>query len=272
MGEAQVPVCRFFNQGDEETVKQLVENIFRDFLKGKYWDWKYKLNPNFDATLVAVAEDNGKIIGCNHWLPRKLKISDLTEANAVLGADIAVIPEYRGRGVGKLLLLFLRSEAIRDKNVVLSYMFADSNLSKRLYSPVAGYIPAPTVTTSYFKLLNWSKLESRINIVNEEVKNERKLPKTNLKILFEIYGAPPLFLELNEKGIIVGKGDTEKENVTVVSDLSTMFILKENRGRLRNLIRALFTRKLKIKGNLPNLIRFYRNFWLIEKIFSGKIS
>jgi len=272
LGETKVSRCRAFNDKDEESVKQLVENIFERFLGGKYWDWKYKLNPNFDPSLVAVAERDGKIIGCNHWLPRELKISASAKAKAVLGADIAVNPEYRGLGIGKSLLLFLRSsQAIRDKGVILSYMFANPNLSKHLYRPVAGYIQAPTATVSYFKLLSWSKLNDRIKVVNENVNRER-LEKVDLKIRFQLSGAPPLLIELGKNGVKVSERDFKNANVTFTSDLSTLSILKEKKGRKRNLIRALLTGKLKIRGSLFNLFSFYRSFWLIEEIFSEKIS
>jgi len=272
LGEAKVSLCRAFNDKDEEYVKELVENAFRDFLNGKYWDWKYKFNPNFDSSLVAVAEKNGKIVGCNHWLLRDLKISASTEVKAVLGADIAVSPEYRGRGLGKSLLLFLRSsQAIRDKGLILSYMFADPNLSKRLYRLVSGYIPAPTTTVSYFKLLSWRKLRDRIKIVNEKIKRKR-LEKLDLKIRFQLSGATQLLLELSKNGVMVSERNFKNANVTIISDLSTLSILKDEKGRKRKLIRALLTGKLKIKGGLFNLFRFYRSFWLIEEVFSGKIS
>lgn len=272
MSEAKVSLCRAFNDKDEGYVKELVENTFRGFLNGKYWDWKYKLNPNFDSSLVAVAEKNGKIVGCNHWLLRELKISGSTEVKAVLGADIAVSPDYRGRGIGKSLLLFLRSsQAIRDKGVILSYMFADPNLSKRFYKPVAGYISAPTTTVSYFKLLSWRKLKDRIKILNEKIEKER-FEKFDLKIRFHLFGAPQLLLELNKNGVRVSERNFKNANVTIISDLSTLSILKEKKNRKRNLMRALLTGKLKIKGSFFSLFRFYRSFWLIEEIFSEKIS
>lgn len=275
MDETKAFLCRTFGDKDEESVKRLVEETFKDFLKGEYWDWKYKLNPGFDSSFVAVAEKDGKIIGCNHWLLRRLRISSSIEVNAVLGADIAVSPEYRGHGIGKSLLLFLRSSpALSEKRVILSYMFTDPNLSERLYKPVAGYIPAPSTTVSYLKLLSWRKVKDIVEKVNEKLKVEgkNKFSKGGLKVMFQISGAPSLLLKLSEKGVEVFEGASENVNVTVVSDLSTLSVFKERKGNLRNLIKALLKRKLKIKGSFSNLIRFYRGFWLIKEIFSGKIS
>jgi predicted N-acetyltransferase YhbS len=276
LGETKVFLCRAFSDKDEESVKRLVEETFRDFLKGEYWEWKYKLNPGFDSSFVAVAEKDGKIIGCNHWLLRRLRLSSSIEVKAVLGADIAVSPEYRGHGVGRSLLLFLRSSpALSEKRVILSYMFADPNLGERLYKPVAGYIPAPSTTVSYLKLLSWRKVKDSVEKVNEKLKVEGKnlkLPKSGLKVMFQISSAPSLLLKLSERGVEVFEGVSENANLTVVSDLSTLSVFKEGKGNVWNLIKALLKRRLKIKGSFSNLIRFYRNFWLIKEIFSGKIS
>jgi GNAT superfamily N-acetyltransferase len=275
LGETKVSLCRTFGDKDEESVKRLVEETFKDFLKGEYWEWKYKLNPGFDSLFVAVAEKDGKIIGCNHWLLRRLRISSSIEVKAVLGADIAVSPEYRGHGIGKSLLLFLRSSpALSEKRVILSYMFAEPNLGERLYKPVAGYIPAPSTTVSYLKLLSWRKVKDSVEKVNEKLKVEgkNKFSKGGLKVMFQISGAPSLLLKLSEKGVEIFEGVLENANVTVVSDLSTLSVFKERKGNVWNLIKALLKRKLKIKGSFSNLIRFYRSFWLIKEVFSGKIS
>jgi hypothetical protein len=112
-----------------------------------------------------------------------------------------------------------------------------------------------------------------VKVVNEKIKNEsERLEKLNIKIRFQLSGVPPLFLRLSKDGVRVNEGDLENADVTVISDSSTFSILKEKKNRKRNLIKALFTRKLKIKASPSNLFRFYRSFWLIEEVFSGKIS
>ena len=267
-------LCRFFKFEDEEDVKKLVEGAFPNFLGGKYWDWKYKRNPDFNPSfLIAVAEKDGKIVGCNHWIPRRFKISPSKSVTAALGADITVSPEYRKRGIGKALLLFLRSpQIIKKKGIMLSYMFADSRLGERLYKPVAGYVQVPTSTISYLKLLSWKKLRENVKVINERLKEERKLPKADLKIMFKIFGAPNLFLELGKDGVKASEKEFGKVDVTIISDLSTLSEIKEKKGRARDLLKALFTRKLKVKGGVFNIFKLYRSLWLIKEIFSGKIS
>jgi hypothetical protein len=74
MSEKNDYSCRVFRCEDEEEVRQLTKNVFNIFLDGEFWIWKYKLNPSFNPSLVMVAERDGVIIGCNHWLLRNFKL------------------------------------------------------------------------------------------------------------------------------------------------------------------------------------------------------
>jgi predicted N-acetyltransferase YhbS len=276
MSDQKDLLCRSLVEKDEEEVKKLVENSFRDFLNGKYWDWKYKLNPDFDASLVAVAEKDGKIVGCNHWLMRELKITPSIEIQAILGADIAVRPEYRGSGIGRSLLLFMRSsEAIKQNKAAISYMFADPGLTENLYKPVAGYIPAPDATVAYVKLLNWNELKKRASVLNWRMKVSkdkfRDLPKSDLTILIRLPNAPVLLLKLRRGRIKVSGADSGKANIRLESDLSTLAILKRRKHRVYNLLKMLLLRRLKIRGSIIDLFRFYRSLWILEEIFSQKV-
>jgi len=269
-------LCRSYQDKDKDDIRKLVGGVFQNFLEGKYWDWKYYLDPDFDPSLVAVAEKDGKIIGCNHWLMRRFKISRSVQVNAFLGADIAVAPEYRGRGIGKSLLLFLRSsEAIAKKEATLSYMFADIGLSKGLYEPVAYYITVPTATVSYFRLSSWKKLMGRLSIINSRVENEKRLfeelSKTNLRILFLLSGAPPILIETSNGHVEARETDLKDPCITITSDFLTMTVLKEKKGRMRNIMKALIRRKLKVKGSFFNLLRLRRILWLLEDIFSKDV-
>jgi len=268
-------LCRSFRQKDEDEVKELIKNTFRNFLNGDFWEWKYKHNPCFVPSLIAVAEKNGKIVGCNHWLPRRLKITRNVEVEAVLSADIAVSPKYRRRGIGKSLLLYLRRRAANRKvDAAFTYMFANPNLSKRLYGPVAGYMPIKTSTVSYFKLLSWKRLMKHIASLNERIRKEESkenLSKQNLKIFFNISNAPLLILSFHGNRIEIEEDFCEDADVTISGDLSTFISLKEKKD-IGNLIKALITRKIKVKGGLFSLIRLYRHIQLLREIFSVKIG
>jgi len=277
LGEAREYVCRSLDTRDEEEVKRLVKNAFREFLDGEYWDWKYKQNPDFDPSLVMVAEKDGRVIGCDHWLLKDLRLSPTLEVKAVLGADIVVNPEFRGKGVGKALLVSLRySETVKRKNPVIIYMFADVNLAQNFYTPTGGYIPPLDRTASYIKILNWRKVKENAKLLNEEIragKFRSRLAGFELKVLFKIVNAPSLCFHIAEDGIQVSEGDEcpETADIVVRSDLATLQKMNCKRGRKTNLFRAALTGQLKFRGKTSKLLSFYRNLWIIEQLFSRRV-
>ncbi len=270
--------CREFREDDKEEIEKLVESIFSGFLEGKFWNWKYKENPYFDSRLVAIAEANGEIIGCNHWLLRELKYSRSTVEKAVLAADVAVRPDYRGRGIGSRLLQFLRSSPIvKNRDIALIYMFADPELAKKFHTPTAGYILARDGTAQYTKILNWKKVKQTIEQLNEEIKSgklRKNLPKSDLKILFKITAAPSLYIHIKEDSLVLGNGKDLKDDVDVLisGDLSVFNRIKMSKRRKWSFLKALLTRKLKIRMKLTKLSSFFDVLWIFEKIFSKKMT
>lgn len=266
-------VCRSLGEEDDQPVRALIESTFPVFLGGKFWDWKYLQNPAFNRSFVAVAEENGKIVGCNHWLPRQFKISSSTVVDAALGADIAVAPEYRKKGVGRALICFLRSQHAGDKLPVM-YMFANPELRKRFHTPVAGYVPAPGSTVLYTKILNWNKVKASATAFNEKIKRGEfgaKLGKVDLTVDFKVKSAPLLRLHLDEKGVEADASGRHAD-VTVSSDVGTLRVVKGEGGGRLGLVGALLTGRLKFRGSVRKMIVFYRNLWVFREIFSGKIT
>ena len=271
MGESFI--CRTIRKDDDETVRGLVESTFSRFLSGNFWDWKYLRNPSFDRSFVAVAENNGKIVGCNHWLLRRFKLSDSVVVNGVLAADIVVNPEYRKKGVGRALMNFLRSHQER-KNLVLMYMFANPELRKHFHTPIGGYIPAPSGTAMYTKILNWNKVKRNVAVFNEKVKRGEfrdKLAKVDLTLAFRVRGAPTLCLHVNSEGV-ESDASAERADVTISSDVATFGKIKSEKIGMWKLVRLMLTGKLRFKGKLRKLLTAYRNMWVFREILSGKIT
>jgi GNAT superfamily N-acetyltransferase len=277
MSETHDYIVRAFRQEDEEQVKLLVKNAFSDFLDGDFWVWKYKLNPEFNPSLIMVAEKKGAIIGCNHWLLKNFKLSPTLETKAILGADVAVLPEHRSKGVGTSLLRSLRSsEFVKSERPSVTYMFANPSLAKHFHVPAGGYVPAPDKTVSYFKILNWKKFAESASLLNAQIasgKFKSRLSKFELSVLFKISDTPPLNFSMSEKGIVVaGKEKNSKVDITVTGSLSTFQKVRTAKKRQRAIFKALLTMKLRIRGKPKQLITFYRNMWLIQEILNRKIT
>jgi predicted N-acetyltransferase YhbS len=261
-------VYRNLAKGDEDAVKGLLK---RSSIQSD-WEWKYLHNPSFDPCLVAIAEENAKIVGCNHWLLQDIKLSSSSVGKAILSGDIAVDPKHRKRGIGKSLLLFLRSSSLSNaRGAVLTYMFATPELSKRLYQPTVGYVPIATSTVTYGRRWSWKQFIRAVDEANVNLGRNGefggKSVKRNLKVVFYVLGAPPLTIALNQGRIEAFQGDVEGPTLRVKSDLATFGHLRRKEKRMRRLVKALLTRRLRMSGSLFGIISLYQNLPLLEEIF-----
>jgi predicted N-acetyltransferase YhbS len=271
-------VCRASREGDEEAIKRIVESTFSSFMEGEFWDWKYRENPSFDRSLVAVAEADGKLIGCNHWLRRRFRVSGSVEVESVLGADIAVSPEYRRTGVGRALLQFLRaSDAAKKGRFAVIYMFANPGLSKHFHSPIGGYVPSPDRTVAFTRVLNWNRVKENAANFNKAVaagKFGGKL-EGEISILFKVASAPPLFLRIGGDGVQVHEKEDalrQRADVVIVSDVATLSRIKDKEVGMRKMLGVLLTGRLKIRGGLAKMWGAYEKLWVLREVLGGKIT
>jgi hypothetical protein len=93
-----------YKAGDEEEIVQLLELVFdgwpridRDSTSLEHWRWQYLDNPLRMSSIV-VGEGGGRIIGCDHYGYRSVKLRERTVIFAQ-GMDSAVHPEFRRMGV-----------------------------------------------------------------------------------------------------------------------------------------------------------------------------
>lgn len=267
-------VCRSLREQDEKAVRALIESSFSGFLQGKFWDWKYPESPGFDRSWVAVAEEGGRVVGCNHWLFRSFKVSGSLLFDAALGADIAVVPEYRKKGVGRALIYFMR-EKHADRKLPLMYMFANPALSRHFHTPVAGYVPVEHGTALYTKILNWNKVKSSANAFSQRARAGEfgdRLSRVDLTVVFRVRGAPPLRLQVNHAGV---KADVSEggADVTVSGDVATLAMIKgEGKDGRWSLFQAVLTRRLRLRGSLRKMLALYSTMWVFQEVFSGKMT
>lgn len=260
---------------DEAQVANIAKDTFTEFLNGDFWMWKYKANPDFDPSLVVVAKKDGEIVGCNHWLLRDLKISCSLILKAALGADIAVHPDHRGQGIGKTLLRFLRSpEVFRKRGVIISYMFARPELSKRLYSPAVGYVLAPNSTKTYTKKLKCNELKQRIQLINHVINSRRELhariEKMNFNALFRLRGAPPFVIEMTSNGVNLREEELKETDMIVEGNFSLFVSALEGKRGIGSLIKAWLTGEIKVKKGMLKILKLFRVFKLMKLALKEK--
>ncbi len=264
---------RTFVDDDAPAVMNLVHKAFPFFLGGNYWVWKYLSNPNFDPALVVIAEKDGEVVGCNHWLLRNFKLTNELTLKASLGGDIVVAPQHRGHGVGKGLLKFLRSsKAFNEKGIILTYMFADPKLNRRLYKPAVGYVFAPDATTVYSKYLNTRRMQERFLKINEVLRSkpdmQNELEGLTLRMMFRLRGSPIFSIVLSSNQVDFVEGELENADVIIEGDFPLFSNVVEGLVGLDLLVKSLFMRKLRIKKGKLKIFKLFK----VLKTFKTALS
>jgi len=98
-----------YSLGDEDDIIRLLQLVFKHWppfdLKCTpldHWNWRYKDNLT-GQTIVSVAKDGNKLIGCLHSIARRIKIG----SGIFLGCcspDMGVHPDYRQMGISNNLI------------------------------------------------------------------------------------------------------------------------------------------------------------------------
>lgn len=260
---------RKFRNGDESAIQELLEKVFPIFKEKDLWFWKYKQNPNFDNSLVVVAEKDEKLVGSNYWLLRDLKLSSKLQIKAALGADVAVDPDYRGKGIGKELLRFLRtSGTFTDRGILLSYMFSSHGLTKRFQGPTAGYANAPVGTVVFRKLFNCEELKARFLEIDGRIRSNEtlmnQLKNLDICISFKLVGSPEFSVNIKKNRVYLEDNKAENSDVIVEGNLPLSSAIIGDLS-LGVLVKLCLTGKIKIKRGIFKILRLRKALKLFRK-------
>ena len=91
--------ARLYRPGDEDGIGSLYARVFGYSRTPEWWRWKIKTLPaDVESTWVAVAEDDGRIIGQYTGIAIRMKLSGVVRP-AVINVDAMTAPEFRRRGI-----------------------------------------------------------------------------------------------------------------------------------------------------------------------------
>ena len=118
---------RRYSPGEEARILELFNSSFPGGIVRTQasWLWRYARHRYFDPDGVRVAEENGKIVGHIMGSVRRLLFRGQT-ATTVFGDDLCVLPEERGKGLGRMLLTRLMRFAEEKQAVLMSYAGKDN--------------------------------------------------------------------------------------------------------------------------------------------------
>jgi len=223
-----------------------------------FWVWKYKLNPDFNPSFGAVLENNEKLVGCAYWLPRHLKIFNPAAVGAVLGADLAIQPEHRGRGLSKALISF-EDKVLEKSDILISYGLVDPKLVERVHGPTIGLVNITTSTSVYRKYFDCSVIRKQVSSLNKIIESDRKqrakLAEMNVCILFRLTGFPPFLIKIGPDRIHVKEDNLSNPHLKIEGDAGVLVSFIKDRSKIIDFVKALLTRKIKISGNILRLAK-----------------
>ncbi len=148
---------RTYQRGDEYEIVKVLDEAFNGWPRFdlkcsplEHWKWKYLDNPLKILILVLVCRiKDDKIIGCNHVIPRKIKLSDKTILSS-MGTDVAVDKEFRGMGLTK----GMRETRNRIKEKAGIYFNYGGSANQLLIesSKRRGNLPFPHESTTMYRI------------------------------------------------------------------------------------------------------------------------
>jgi GNAT superfamily N-acetyltransferase len=124
-------VFRPFNNGDEEKITLLLDIAFDgwpgldlDCTSLDHWFWKFRAPAENKNTVVVAESPDGEIIGVNQAQLKNTKIGNKV-VQARKTTEVAVHPEYRGKGVHRRLAL-MGVDYSKSSGAVFSYSLSTS--------------------------------------------------------------------------------------------------------------------------------------------------
>ncbi|MBW1813992.1 MAG: GNAT family N-acetyltransferase [Deltaproteobacteria bacterium] len=140
-----------YSSGEEEEIIKLLQLGYEGWppfdLKStplNHWLWRYRENLT-KQTIISVAKNGDKLIGCLHSIPRKMKVGDSVYV-CCCGPDLVVLPGYREIGVASKLDSFINE--LRKKSgmefvyfeTALPFYFRSLKKKQPLYARMAHFV------------------------------------------------------------------------------------------------------------------------------------
>lgn len=244
---------RNYRDGDEHQIVELLNQAYSHWGTIAEWQQKYAKNANFDPRLVFLAEDEGKIVGCVHYLQRDLNLNNRT-LHAYVGGDGATRSGFSGKGVFSKGLNLLYEEVKKRKGGVVYGYNSETiyqDFYRKRFGEIAVYCPHVMV-----KILDFEKLISSITPVANRIMRRRIRvgKKEELAIRLILDNKTVVDICLTSHGIKLSS-KLLKPDITIEARLRVLFYAFSD---WRNILKALMFRKIRLRlsgSSVPKLVK-----------------
>lgn len=180
-------------------VAALVDGAFR-YYGGSFWKWKYG-DATGPARAIVVADADGELIGCNHYLALTYHLGNDHSAAVAVAGDLVVVPDRRRRRVATRLSIESRRIATEAwPKAAFVVMFTWRELGRH-YEKLLGYTRVTPGFRAWSKRLSWTGELGRLATMNEDlVANHPRLAQVDHIVHLDLAGAPPLALRVDRRG------------------------------------------------------------------------
>ena len=240
-----------FRDGDQSALANLLEEPLN------MWEWKYRNRPGFSRSLLLVARRSDEVIGTLGRVPTRIRVGADIVVDAILEGDLMVSSKDRLQGLGRKLM-----ENTEYGSATLSYGFSTVGNFRKFHKKV-GQVRVADNTMVYTKFLTTKGIANRISTPQDKTFSGTK----PFNIGVRLRGIPPFFLQFRKDSLEVKETVSESVAVIIEGDYSTlresMIGMRRWDSRIRSLGKGsvtriaylFFTRQLKVRGSVPNIIR-----------------
>jgi hypothetical protein len=151
---------RWYQEGDEEQIIELLEDVFNGWpkfnlkcTKAEHWIWKFKDNP-LKRNIVCLAEHNKRIIGFTGSINLQYRIGSKTYLG-LADYDNAVHKDYQGRGIYSSLWDFWSTHPDSELSRVEISTTSNPKVIKKFLK--SGALPFPKKISIFTKILDFRK-------------------------------------------------------------------------------------------------------------------
>ena len=163
-------VTRPYRKGDEQGIVEVLNKGFGKWPNFSisctgldHWVWKYLENP-YKRHYTVVSLINGKYVGANHAYPIKLRFNNAYYL-ASFGSDVAVLPEFRQRGI-RNNMLEMKVELRRKDNIKITLSVTSNPII------IQSYMRSKTHSRFPYSIQNYVRIKDvDLHLRNIPVKN-----------------------------------------------------------------------------------------------------